>query len=164
MSKRVLWIASIASFLFGVGLCLIAPQVLDKVLPSTSEGPTERFRITSPDGQLDAVLIREGWGGAMGGFDWFVYIVRRGKPVPAKGLTPIFLASRLVHEQLVWREPRLLVIQYDMAEIESFRNLWCSSEIEDVGANGEHQYCVEVCLSPMNAHSILTPEGVFRQH
>jgi hypothetical protein len=43
---------------------------------------TELARVTSPNGQLDAVLMRYMYGGAVGGgVDSNVYIVRKGAPV-----------------------------------------------------------------------------------
>src|SRR5580658_9399489 len=41
----------------------------------------EQMRVTSPSGQLDAVLVRDPYGAAAGGgVDWNVYITTKGTP------------------------------------------------------------------------------------
>jgi len=65
-------------------------------------------------------------------------------------------------EKLVWKQEHSLEIQYDVAHIDNFRNLWCIDELEDVGSAGERDYCVEIRLAPSAEFSILTPEGGFR--
>lgn len=121
------------------------------------------MRVTSPDGQFDAVMILESYGGALGGLDSYAYIVRKGKTALSSGLNPIFSAGTLDRENLVWKQPHLLEIQYDIGNIESFRNLWCSDEVENVGPSGEHNYCVEIRLAPSSPDfSIVNPAGGFR--
>jgi hypothetical protein len=41
----------------------------------------EETRVTSPNGEINAVLTREDGGGAAGGGEWYVYIVAKGNPV-----------------------------------------------------------------------------------
>ena len=62
------------------------------------------MRVTDPTGQFDAVVITEGYGGAAGSIDWYIYIVLKGKPVPSDGLQPIFEASTLNGGEPVWKD------------------------------------------------------------
>lgn len=124
----------------------------------------EQERVTSPNGQLDAVLIRESGGGAWAGWDWYVFIVAKGRPVYADYWHTIFHATTLTGGKLVWSQEHLLEIHYDIADIEQFRNLWGLHEIQKVGRTGENDYMVEIQLKPASAgFSLLTPDGGFRR-
>src|SRR5262249_4009572 len=92
----------------------------------------EEFRVTSPTGQFDAVLIRKGYGGALGGFEWYLSIVPRGSAAIER--TVVFQAGKMRGEKLTWSEPHLIELCYDVALIEHFRNLWSLDEIGDAGA------------------------------
>jgi hypothetical protein len=132
-------------------------------IPSGVSTGSELSRVTSPDGAFDAVLVTEGYGGAVGGVDWFAYIVRKGQPAPSGPAKAFFDASELEGGKLIWKNRHLIEIHYDRAEIERFRNVWGLHEIEDVGSAGEREYFVEIRLAPSSPDfSILTPEGNFR--
>jgi len=124
---------------------------------------SEEARVTSPNGQLDAVLIRDDGGGAAGGWEWYVYIVAKGSGVDESKAHPVFNAGTLTGEKLVWGQEHLLEIQYDIAYINQFKNIWGSSEIHDAGSLGEREYLVEIRLAPSHSDfSLLTPGGTFR--
>ena len=117
--------------------------------------------MTSPAGQLDAVLVRKGYGGAAGGFEWYLSIVPKGSAAIEK--TVVFQAGKMSGEKLVWKQPNLIELSYDVALIEHFRNLWGLHEIQDAGAEGQRDYRVEIRLAPSNQdYSVLTPAGGFR--
>jgi hypothetical protein len=124
---------------------------------------SEDTRVTSPDGKLDAVLIREDGGDAPSGFEWHVFIVAKGRAPEIHRSKEIFRASTLTNERLAWSQPHLLEIHFGAANIEQFRNLWGLYEIQDVGSQGEHNYLVEIRLVPSsNGFSLLTPNGGFK--
>jgi hypothetical protein len=124
---------------------------------------SELTRVTSPNGQLDAVLINYIYGPpAGGGVDFDVYIVPKGVPVHMKAGREVFSADPMTNEQLVWKRDHLLEIHYDIADIHLFRNLWGLHEIEDTGTRGERDYEVEIRLMPASDSSALTPDGTFR--
>ena len=124
---------------------------------------SEEARATSPNGMLDAVMILEGYGGVMGGFEWHAFIVTKGSQANPSKSQEIFGASTLRGEKLVWTQPHLLEIHYSIANIEQFRNLWSLSEVQNVGSRGEHDYLVEVRLVPSSPDfSLLTPDGDFK--
>jgi hypothetical protein len=132
-------------------------------IPSGVSSGSELSRVTSPDGAFDAVLITEGYGGAVGGVDWFAYIVRKGQPAPIGPAKAFFDASDLEGGKLTWRYPHLVEIHFDRAHIESFRNVWGLHEIEDVGSAGEREYFVEIRLAPSSVDfSALTRDGGFQ--
>ena len=123
----------------------------------------EETRVTSPNGELDAVLVREDGGGAPGGWEWYVYIVAKGNPVVRPRSHSIFNAGTLTDEKVIWTQEHLLEIHYDIAEINQFTNIWGSSEIQN-GRKGRNEYFVEIRLAPSSRDfSLLTPNGDFRQ-
>ena len=123
----------------------------------------EVTRATSPNGQLDAVLVREDGGGAAGGWDWSVYIVAKGNPVVRPRSRSLFNAGTLTDEKIIWTREHLLEIHYDIAYINQFTNIWGSSELQN-GGEGRNEYFVEIRLAPSSRDfSRLTPDGEFRQ-
>jgi len=108
-------------------------------------------------------MIREGGAGALGGFEWYAYIVSKGNAVDARKSHEIFHAGALTGEKLVWSQPHLLEIHYELANIEQFRNLWGLHEIQKVGSQGERDSFVEIRLMPsVDGFSLLTPNGSFK--
>jgi hypothetical protein len=137
----------------------------DRSVPyeDASSKTSEVTRVTSPNGQLDAVLVTHIYGPAGGGgVDFNVYIVPKGVPVHMKAGREIFSADPMTGQQLVWKRDHLLEIHYDIAYINSFRNLWGLHEVEDTGSSGERDYEVEIRLMPASDSSALTPDGSFR--
>jgi len=126
---------------------------------------SEEARVTSPNGVLDAVIIREDGDGALGGFVWHVFIITKGSAVDIHKSNEIFRASSLTNGKLLWSQPHLLEIHYETANIEQFRTLWGLYEIQNVGSQGERDYLVEIRLMPSpDGFSLLTPNGSFKSH
>lgn len=146
----------IVGLLLGLSLCFLGPRFLNWLFSPFTEGHlTETTRATSPDGKLDAVLIEEEWGGAVGGFNWYVYIVPKGKSAPRDDKNALFVADELTGEQIVWNKSYLVEIHYDKARIMSFRNICGATENENED--------VELRLVPASPdYSLLTPEGPYR--
>ena len=120
-------------------------------------------RVTSPNGQFDAVLVTDFYGPAAGGgVDSNVYIVRKGSPAYDEQGREIFNADPMTGGQLVWKHDHLLEIHYDISYIHRFRNVWGLYEIENVGRTGERDYEVELRLCPASDSSALTSDGGFR--
>ncbi|MGH9699157.1 MAG: hypothetical protein ACRD5R_05910 [Candidatus Acidiferrales bacterium] len=157
-------IALLASWI-GLVTCFLGScddrAALDRGVFSTS---AEQERVTSPNGQLDAVLVRDPYGGAIGGgIYWDVYIVTKGNPIHMKSAKEIFRADSMTNGSLVWKGNHLLEIHYDIAQIEQFRNLWGLHEVEDVGSRGERDFEVEIRLAPTSGDfSLLKSDGGFR--
>jgi hypothetical protein len=124
---------------------------------------SEESRVTSPNGQLDAVMIRDDGGGAAGGWEWYVYIVPKGSRVDESKAHAIFNAGTLTGGKLVWGQEHRLEIRYDIAYINQFRNLWGSYEIDRAGNAGGNEYLVEIRLTPSSQDfSLLTANGKFK--
>lgn len=131
-------------------------------LLTSGRSTSSETRVTSPDGQFDAVMVQQDDGaGAMGGFEYYVYIVRKGSQVQKVRARSIFDASTLSGDSLVWESPHLLDIKYNKAEIESFRNIWALDQVESV-PDFDHDDFVEVRLVPSSEYSLLSPSGEFR--
>ena len=126
---------------------------------------TEKSRVTSPNGKLDAVLVEDLYGPAAGGgVDSIVYITPKGTALRSKTAYEVFRADPLRGGSLVWKANHLLDIRYDIADIHEFRNLCGLHEIQDVGSGGEHDFLVEVRLAPSSPDfSLLTPDGDFKR-
>lgn len=130
-------------------------------VPQPGSDVTELSRVTSPNGQLDAVLTQELYGEPWGG-ESDVYIVRKRASVKTDTAHTILRADTFTKAKLVWKQEHLLQIYYDVADIEQFRNLWGLHEVENVGSTGERDFDVEIRLEPLSDFSILAPDGSFR--
>jgi len=109
-------------------------------------------RVKSPDGVVDAVLVRGG-GGATTGFVFAVFLVRSGTTFDEKAAS--FEQDRAVfrddhHDglQLVWTKPQSLEIRFAKARIMHFSNFWASEDVQN------YRYVVEVRLVPLEASSL----------
>jgi hypothetical protein len=152
--------------LFSVFLCaLVVSACQDRPAPNDAfPKSSEQKRVTSPNGRFDAVLVTDIYGPAAGGgIDSNVYIVSKGAPVYAKPGSEIFSSDPTTKGDLVWKGEHLLEIQYDIAEIHKFRNLWGSHEVEHVGSAGEGDFEVEIRLMPASDSSVLKQDGSFRK-
>ena len=124
---------------------------------------TEVVRVTSPNGQFDAVLAVYTYGPpAGGGVDSNVYIVRKGAPTFYKAGREVFSADPMTCGKLIWKRDHLLEIHYDIAYIHNFRNTWGSHEIENTGSTGERDFEIEIQLVPSSDSSALRLDGSFR--
>jgi hypothetical protein len=129
-------------------------------------GFREEQRATSPDGKFDAVEISDLWGGAWGGVDLYVFIVPRGThvlPHVIRPEEPVFHATRLSDEHLVWKSAQELDVSYDIADIEQFRNYWDSRELGKRNPCGRDVCGVEIQLAPKSDYSAVTPDGGYRR-
>lgn len=157
----------VSKCLVSIGICfaIVALTVAcnKKSAPTAISKDSEELRVTSPNGQFDAVLVRLDAGGAAGGWDYYVYIVAKGKAVFTSEHS-ILYAGTLRGEKLAWAQAHLLNIQYDVADIHEFRNLWGLSEIQNLGSTGEGDYLVEIRLAPTSQDfSLLNATGEFKR-
>lgn len=138
-----------AAFLAGVLVAVFMPslalRVLDHVvLPISRE---EIARATSPDGMVDAVIIRTNCG-APCSFGYRVFIVGKGMPAPANSDLAVFSADSMTGEALVWKQAHLLTIAYNRAEILNFHNVSFPFREFGEGKEDTWRYKVEVALTP----------------
>jgi hypothetical protein len=152
-----------ATALFVLGfLCYPSMSHLLRRLPGPKVDRRELVRSTSPDGKFDAVLVADYWGGAVGGIDWFVYIVKKGGTAPNDANKALFWSDSMRGGKIRWKQAHLVEIDYDRAQINRFRNMWALDEIESVGAYGQDDYYVELRLAPTSQDfSLLQPNGDF---
>jgi hypothetical protein len=126
-------------------------------------GGREQSRVTDPTGRFDALVLAETYGPAGGGgVNWYVCIVRKGQPaISAK--EAIMMSTSARNETVLWREPHLLEIHYDRAEILDFTNLWSTNVLKTKWFSGEEPYWIEIRLVPSSPTcSIMTPDGSFQ--
>lgn len=84
----------------------------------------EISRVRSPDGKVDAVLMR-GNAGAMSSFTYCLYVVPFGCEISEKDIRKnkykvVLDGSRMDGEKIVWLKTGVLEIQYREAEIYQF--------------------------------------------
>lgn len=122
MSVRIL-LSVILGSLLGFAVCFFWPALANKLL---TYDQIEEARATSPDQKFDAVILRESYGGAAGGIEWFVFVVPKGR-TPTFGWSRfqnfVLEAASVSGLKLSWQDSRLLEIEYDHASIEYFRNV-----------------------------------------
>jgi hypothetical protein len=109
-------------------------------------------------------VTREVYGGAIGGgIEWCLILSRKVEKYPSTIRSPLFRASKLTGETIVWKREHLLEIRYASALIEQFRNVWALSEDQHSWSPPEHEYYVEIRLPPSSPDfSALTPTGEWR--
>ena len=120
----------------------------------------EKMRVTSPNGQLDALLEAQIHTNPES-IDWYVNIVPKGQE-PSPHAQHILQAGTLIGAKLVWAQPHLLEIHYDEAGIDQFRNWWGLNEVQP-DKKGAGDYFVEIRLAPSSPDfSLLNPNGQFK--
>lgn len=99
-------------------------------------------RLRSPDGKVDAVLVRCN-GGATTSYSYRLSLVPPGGKNEDGDET--LLADHVSNLELSWAKPKFLEIHYQQARIFRFSNFWESAKIE----NG--RYIVEIRLVPASS-------------
>jgi len=108
------------------------------------------WRISSPDGRVEAVWIKVD-GGATVDFSYNLFVVPvGGKP---KNGTQILVADRVKNLTVKWREPKRLEVIYDAARIFNFFNFWHDRDLDNYG------YIVEIRLVPNNPSQLEGSRG-----
>jgi hypothetical protein len=125
---------------------------LGALLAGCDSGPGQIIaRVPSPDGRADALLVREEDCGATCDTAHGVYLVARGGALP-EGLerAQLFL-NDAKGVRVRWRDPHMLLVEYDRAVVHGFRNRWYL----DVRPSepGERFHLVEVRLAPTDSVS-----------
>ncbi len=108
---------------------------------------TEVKRIKSPDPAVEAVLMT-GDAGATTRTEYYLYLVPAGQRInPQKeGENRACFAAHDVKDlNLIWKNSKLLEIQYAEAVIDQFHNLWQHREVQ------HFRYVVELRLAPTSA-------------
>jgi hypothetical protein len=143
------------SFVLGVCVGVLGNILVTKTFMAAGRGKgLESVRVTSPDGELDAVLVEDTSGGPLGGIFWYLYVVPKGTVAPRDVKRCLFFADELTKGAIIWSKPHLIEIHYDKASIMQFRNISIPSE------NGLRY--VELRLVPTADYSLVTPQGGWR--
>lgn len=107
-------------------------------LASCGVAKEEVARSPSPDGMVDAVLIK-GNVGATAATPSEIYIVPSGSEPEGE---PSIRGDYFENIKLVWKEPRFLEITYSKGRIFAFTNFWQSKHVQNF------EYVVELRLKP----------------
>ena len=141
------------SFLVGalvaIGLPRLPAFAGDRILPLHLE---EIVRVSSPDGSLDAVMIRDNCG-PLCSFGYSAFVVPRGEAAPKDLNRAVFQAYDMMREMLTWKQERVLEIAYEKATISKFRNISHPfGEFDRKEKNWE--YRLEIRLAPLTDSSL----------
>jgi hypothetical protein len=150
LSRGRLFVYLIGSFLGGIVVTVAAPWVASRAADHFIHTEHKEIaRVASPDGKVEAVMIRDNCG-APCSYGYSVYIVPRGVKPSADSQGGIFYAEDMEEAQLTWKQPHLLSVGYRKALIYKLRNL--SYPFGESGANeGDWTYKVEIQLEPSSS-------------
>jgi hypothetical protein len=134
-------------FLAGIISAVIVPNLVRAVLDRVifPERTDEVSRVTSPDGIVDAVVIRSHCG-APCSTNYSVFVVPKGREVGRKADQRVFSADDLTGQLLTWKKAHLLEIAYGRALILSFQNV--TYPFLRAGQTNSYEYRVEMRLAP----------------
>ena len=121
-------------------ICTLAIALVFSCLPPKKE----LQRLSSPDHVVDAVVVAK-LVNATVATPYLVYIVPSG----SKSLwRAVLVGDDFVRFKLMWKAPRLLVIQFSKGEVLKFTNLWMDRKVQNF------RYLVEIRLQPLEERSI----------
>jgi hypothetical protein len=145
-----------ASFLAGIACAVVVPLLLGRAADRLFD-VKEIARVTSPDGAVDAVMIRDNCG-APCSYGYSVFVVPKGQAAPSDLKRNVFSADEMVGERLAWKQAHLLSVVYEKALIYSFRNV--SYPLGEFHARQKNwNYKVEIQLGPPAAFAYLQQKG-----
>ncbi len=102
----------------------------------------ETKRITSPDGLVDAILLKTN-AGATTSYGYDLFIVIKGAAGEKLSLDySKFSADKINDIRITWLENKVLQIDCKSARIFRFSNFWQSKDVQD------YRYIVEIRISP----------------
>lgn len=153
MKKRTAVLLIISAYVLGIASPYIAYWGWAAV--NRRLWPGEQIsRLTSPDGVLDAVVVRVDKG-ALGSNLYYLYIVPRGTGnVESSGEDPMMETSEGDELKVRWEKPHFLAVDIADSHVKSFVNLWYSKKVDD--------YFVELVLSSSNGKHYLQDSGRLR--
>lgn len=99
---------------------------------------SERARVTSPDGKLQAI-VAERSSGATVATPVELYVVPSNGTLSGE---PLLVGDRFANLRPVWKGPNFLEVQYDKGRVFKFTNFWQPSNPE------QFQFVVEIRLKP----------------
>ena len=130
----------------------VAGLVLIAHAGCASEARTEVRRLSSPDAQVDAILIEVN-SGATTKYYYEVYIAPRGQRQEASkdAVLVIVDAGDIRDLGMTWRQPKMLQISYKHGWIRAFTNRWSNAK------TGGGSYVVELKLVPPEGDTFALP-------
>jgi hypothetical protein len=150
MIKKHPVLAVLLSFIVGLAVGVGGPRLIRReadrlIFP---EHRSEIARVTSPDGTVDAVMELTECGAPCSS-GYAVTIVPKGNAALRDPVQQVFIADDMVNAQIRWQEAHLLVISYDKAFIDDFRNV--AYPFGRAGDVESWRYEVEIRLAPSSS-------------
>jgi hypothetical protein len=136
-------------FSAGVICAIVAPKLFRLGLSHVvfPEHRVELSRVTSPDADVDAVMIRSDCG-ARCSTNYSVFLVPKGNRVRENSDQAAFSAVDMSDEHLAWKQPHLLEVAYGRAFILGFQNV--SYPFKETVKSQKPIYRVEIRLAPIS--------------
>jgi hypothetical protein len=157
MSLRSKYVYVIVAFIAGIFVAVVTPIILGSIGESLL--PTKRVEIarsTSPDGLVDAVMVRDNCG-ALCSYMYSVSVVPKGSKASDETRRNILIAEDMAGEKIVWNQPHLLELVYEKALIRDFRNV--AYPLAKSGVPESWKYIVEARLAPKSPDFSYLPNG-----
>ena len=111
-------------------------------IPLFEASSTEYYRVKSPDGEVDAVLMKSD-AGATTSFSYNLFLLPKGSSSQKLSLDySQFIVDKAESLKITWINNKILQIDCKSARIFRFSNFWQSKEIQD------YRYIVELRISP----------------
>jgi hypothetical protein len=140
-------------FLLGVASPYLGYWGFARFIQPALGGHDEVLRLTSPDGVLDAVVMRVN-PGAFSSFLYNLYLVPKGTRKIEGIEEPILRTVESDAPTVRWEKSHFLTIDIGDSHVPSFANLWYSTKVND--------YCVELTLSGASGKHYLKDNGRLR--
>jgi len=142
------FLSAIIGFLLGSALCFFASVIRTFFPPLGAVDRAEEQRVTSPDGKFDAILVREGLRGetTQNESSWYLYAVEKAQSGPFEEKYSLLRTNALRGAKLEWEGPRVVLFEYNHAEIQNFRNFWNVVDPPTLDPSGKAEDFIEIRL------------------
>lgn len=153
MQKRRVALLVVLAYVLGVASPYVCYWGFNRFVRPVLGGHDEVVRLSSPDGVLDAVVMRVN-PGAFSSFLYNLYLVPKGANRIEGGEDPILCTSEGDAPTIRWEKPHFLDVDIGNSHVTFFANLWYSNKVND--------YYVELNLSTANGKHYLQDNGRLR--
>jgi len=150
MQRRNVVLLTVLAYILGVSSPYVSLWGFKRFVQPKFGGHDEVGRLTSPDGVIDAVVMRVN-PGAFSSFLYNLYLVPKGTRKIEGVEAPILSTSGGDAPTVRWDKSHFLTVDTDDSQIMSFGNLWYSQKVND--------YYVELSLLPASGKHYLRDDG-----
>ena len=155
MQKRKMALLVVLAYLIGIASPYVFFWGLNRFVEPHFGGHDEVIRTSSPDGVLDAVVIRVN-PGAFSSFFYDLYLVPKGTKRIEGIEVPVLFTTEGDAPTIQWQKSHFLSADVGNSHVQFFTNLWHSKKVD------ENDYFVELDLSNTEHKHYLLDNGRLR--